>query len=113
MANFFVSNAAATKRKRSSCSGVSFHNIKPSCARGEDARACPKPTWLGVVSVKQITLHACGGAHDGEPNICGKRHFEACCPAASAVIFQHSPARTIRAPALSRASVRSSEALAE
>ena len=44
MANTTVSIAAATKRKRSSCSGVSFHNMKPSCARGEDARAGHKPT---------------------------------------------------------------------
>jgi hypothetical protein len=63
--------------------------------------------------VKQITLHGCGGAHDGEPSICAKRHFEASCPAASAVIFQHSSARTIRALAPSHASVRSIEALAE
>ena len=62
--------------------------------------------------MKQITLRACGGAHDGEPGICAKRHFEASCPAASAVIFQHSPARTIRALASSHASVRSIEALA-
>jgi hypothetical protein len=44
MANTTVSIAAATKRKRSSWSGVSFHNMKPSCARGEDARARHKPT---------------------------------------------------------------------
>ena len=66
------------------------------CSRRGCSRRPQTDNGCGVLSVKQITLHACGGAHDGEPCICAKRHFEASCPAASAVIFQHSPARTIR-----------------